>query len=130
MTLTDAGTALPPPLFTDGDFARTRKSDPVTSHIAADASQRSMHATKRAVLLIVMQEGEIVGSEINRVYLDRKSRYGWGRIAFDTPRKRAGELAEDGFLEVVDQRPAEGNHLPESTYAITAKGRAVLGVTR
>lgn len=127
---------MPPPLFDipqivmNGDHARVGRNDPVTSHIAADVSQRSIKQTKIAVLELVMQEGELVGSEINDLYRLRASRHGWGRIAFDTPRKRAGELAEDGYLDIVDQRPAEGNHLPESTYAITAKGRAVVEATR
>jgi hypothetical protein len=121
---------LPPPLFADGDFARTRKSDPRTSHIAGDVSQRSLKQTKVAVLELVLQEGELVGSEINDLYRLRASRHGWRQIAFDTPRKRAGELADDGFLEVVDERPAAGNHLPESVYAVTAKGRDALEATR
>ncbi len=121
---------LPPPLFADGDFARVRRSDPTTSHIAADVSQRSLKQTKFAVLELVLQEGELVGSEINDLYRLRASRHGWRHIAFDTPRKRAGELAADGYLAVVAERPAEGNHLPESTYAITDKGREMLEATR
>ena len=104
------------------DTARVRQSDPISSHLAADASQRNIKQTKRAVLLIVQQEGEIVGSEINDLYMLRASRSGWDRVAFDTPRKRAGELAADGFLEVVQYRTAEGNHSPEAEYRITAKG--------
>lgn len=122
---------MPPPMFdlpqivTEGDTARARRSDPITSHIAADVSKRSMRQTKVAVLEIVLQEGEIVGSELNELYRLRSSRHGWGRIAFDTPRKRAGELADDGYLEVV-RYELGGNNLPESVYSITDKGRAHL----
>jgi hypothetical protein len=114
------------PMLWGDDYARTRRTDPVTSHLAGDASQRSMYATKRAVLHLVMQEGEVVGSEINDLYRLRAVREGWGRIAYDTPRKRAGELCQDGYLEVVDTRVADGNSMLESVYAITDRGRHMI----
>lgn len=122
MTITDT------PLFDLAvgiDAPRARKSDRAQSHLAADRSQRTMHATKRAVLLLVLQEVELPGNEINDLYRDRRDRYDWGPVAYDTPRKRAGELAEDGYLSARFQT-SEGNHLPEAVYSITDKGREAL----
>jgi DNA-binding PadR family transcriptional regulator len=122
MTITDT------PLF---DLAvgieapRARKADRVQSHLAADRSQRTMHATKRAVLTLVLQEGELPGKEINDLYHNRRDRHDWGTVAPDTPRKRAGELAEDGYLSA-RYETSEGNHLPEAFYSITDKGREAL----
>jgi len=84
-----------------------------------------MHATKRAVLTLVLQEAELPGSEINDLYRARRDRHGWGTVAYDTPRKRAGELAEDGFLSA-RYETSGGNHLPEAFYSITVKGREAI----
>lgn len=107
------------------DSPRARKTDPVQSHMAADRSYSTLHATKRAVLLLVLQEGELAGSQINDLYRGHRERYGWGPVAYDTPRKRAGELADDGFLSARYQT-SEGNHLPEAVYSVTDKGREAL----
>ncbi|GAA3730525.1 hypothetical protein GCM10022239_03870 [Leifsonia bigeumensis] len=111
-----------------GSGPRARKTDKVTSHIAADASQVHMKETKRNVLRIVSEHGSLVGSEINEQYLAYAMRKGWRRPAYDTPRKRAGELALDGFLDDSETRIAEGNNLPESVYRLTAKGEAAVGL--
>jgi hypothetical protein len=118
-----------PPILTllpGGDTARTRRTDPATSHRAADVSQETMRLTKVRVLIVVRENGPLVGSEINDLYRFRSARTNWERVAWDTPRKRAGELASDGYLEVVGTRPAAGNHLEESIYGLTDKGRKAL----
>ena len=109
------------------DTPRTRRGDRDNSHIAADASARSIRETKLRVLQIVMQEGPIIGAEINDLYDLRRARNGWREIHVDSPRKRAGELAADGLLEIVGDRVNPANHLPEAEYAITGAGRAALG---
>lgn len=111
-------------LFT-GSGPRVGRDAPIQSHMAADRSQRTMHATKRAVLELVQQNGEMSGSDLNDLYQLRAALQGWGKVSFDTPRKRAGELADAGFLKFRTQT-SEGNHLDEKVYSITAKGRAVL----
>lgn len=75
-----------------------RRSDPVTSHAAADRSASTRKHVADAVFLLVMQEGELTGSELNRLYALRQGRNGWPVVHFDSPRKRAGELARDGVL--------------------------------
>lgn len=121
-----------PAILPDGDRARTRKSDPSTSHLAADVSQRHLHETKLHVLKVVSAHGPLVGSEINDLYVFMASRLGWRRVAWDSPRKRAGELAADGYLVVAGTRPVEGTSLEESIYELSPKGARVvtLGKTR
>jgi hypothetical protein len=82
------------------DTARTRKSDPLTSHAAGDRSQAAMKPTKIAVLKLIHQEGALTGEEINDLYSLRWDRHDWPIAKHDTPRKRAGELFADGYLEL------------------------------
>jgi len=110
------------------DTARTRRTDPITSHIAGDLSSANLHRTRLAVLQLVRQEGELIGSELNDLYLLRSGRHGWRQVAWDTPRKRAGELFDEGFLASDVCRPAFDKGHPERVYTITAAGLALLGV--
>ena len=116
----------PPQIVMAGDSARTRKSDPLTSHIAGDVSSRHMHETKQRVLQIINTHGALVGSEVNEQYVLMAARLNWRRVAWDTPRKRAHELLEDGFLEVESVRTAEGNNLPERAMQLTDAGREAI----
>ena len=109
-----------------GSGPRARATDKLTSHIAADASQPHMKETKRNILRILDDYGSLVGSEINEQYSLYAARLNWRRPAWDTPRKRAGELAIDGFLDDSETRIAEGNNLPESVYRLTEQGRAAV----
>lgn len=113
-----------PQIVMNGDSPRARRSDKATSHIAADASASTMKDTKRHVLELINMYGPMVGSEINRRYAGAAPTLGWRRVAWDTPRKRAGELADDGFLDGSETRPADGNNLPESVYRLTERGVA------
>lgn len=116
----------PPQIVMVGDSARTRKSDPVTSHRAADVSSTHLHETKLRVLELLSIHGALVGSEINEQYVLMAARKNWRRVAWDTPRKRAHELLDDGFLEVESVRTAEGNNLPERSMRLTDLGREAL----
>jgi hypothetical protein len=120
--------SLPPPLFVDDDIPRARRSDPVTSHIAADATQAGLKEAKLRVLTLVAQHQPVAGSHLNDLYRLHGSRMNWKRLAFDSPRKRAGELAADGYLEVAEYAVADGNNLPEAIYRISDKGRTAIGV--
>jgi hypothetical protein len=120
MTLT-----LVPKILPD-DNPRTRSTDPVTSHQAADVSARSLRETKTHVLAVVRDNGPVTGSAINDLYVFAGARFGWKEVAWDSPRKRAGELVEDGYLEVHDFRPAPGNHLPEASYKLTDLGKRLM----
>ncbi len=110
-----------------GSGPRARATDKLTSHIAADASQLHLHEAKHRILELVAVHQPIVGTELNELYRLASARMNWRRLAFDSPRKRAGELAVDGFLDDSETRIADGNYLPESVYRITAKGLEALG---
>ncbi len=99
------------------------KTAPIQSHMAAERAVRTMHRTKVWVLRIVAKYDELPGSEINAIFRGFAPRDDWP--AFDTPRKRAGELAEDGFLAKRLEK-SDGNHLDEAWYSLTDKGREVI----
>lgn len=112
------------PIVSFGDKPRTRRSDPLSSHRAGDVSQPSIPETKVRVMDLLLVHGWLSSSQINDNYQFAASRLGWKRVAYDSPRKRAGELVEDGYLEVIDERLGQYG-VPESVYALTAKGRRV-----
>lgn len=115
-----------PPMFVDGDSPRARRTDPPTSHIAADATHAGMKEAKRRVLQLVARQGAMSGTQLNEAYRVHGPSAGWKPLAWDTPRKRASELASDGYLEVSEYAIAAGNHLPEAIYVLTVKGRTVV----
>lgn len=104
-----------------GDTARARLGDPLSSHVAADRSQRTVAEVKAAVIALIRQEGELSGAELNDLYSLRAARNGWNECAWDSPRKRAGELAKDGALAVTNPDDPRGTPhiytLPEEIYA-------------
>lgn len=114
-----------PQLVMEGDAPRTRKSDPVASHQAGDVSQRTLQQTKARVLQVVHANPGITGTEVNDLYRLMGARKEWERVAYDTPRKRAGELAADGYLEVVGERVGLNNQ-PEAIYELSEYGRKVV----
>ena len=130
MTLIESLTPMfelePPQIIMDGDTARTRKSDPPTSHTAGDNSQRNLHESKVRILTLVTMHAPVTGRELNDLYMVAAARMNWKRIHFDSPRRRAGELAKDGYLEVVGTQVAEGNNSPEAAYGITDLGRQAI----
>lgn len=96
-----------PPRIVPDDTARTRKTDPQESHDAADRSQRTLPAVRRAVLELLSIHKELTGSEINDLYSLTAHEMGWPRTKTDTPRKRTSELIADGYVEVVGRRGGE-----------------------
>lgn len=115
------------PIFTqivmEGDSARTRQTDPVKSHRAADKSQKAIHQTKRAVLRLIHDNEQLSGQEVCDLYSILSGLPGWPTAKTETPRKRAGELFEDGFLADVSDEHDDGR-----VYELTAQGRAAIGV--
>lgn len=110
------------PTIYDRDTARVRRSDPATSHRAGDASQANLKPTKIAVLQLVHQEGTLTGEEINDLYSLRTDRNGWPLAKHDTPRKRAGELFIEGFLD------SDGEQDGGRVYRLSLEGKAAIGV--
>lgn len=132
LTLFDVAKMLSaPPTIIHDDTPRTRRTDPTTSHQAGDISQRSI-TTIKAHLLYLMLKNEtsngLTGSELNDLYLFATARLEWDRVHFDSPRKRAGEMVDDGYLQIVGTRPSfgRGQSSQESVYALTDKGRKMV----
>lgn len=117
------------PTIIHTDAPRTRRTDPATSHNAGDISQANLSTIKAHVLFVMAKSGAngLTGQEINDLYTFTRSRLGWDRCHFDSPRKRAAELVEDGYLEVTGTRaaPGRGQSSIESVYALTDLGRTV-----
>jgi hypothetical protein len=114
------------PTILPADTARTHQSDPITSHIAGDVSQANVKLSRLAVLRLVLQEGELSGSQINELYAVRQERNGWPRVAADTPRKRSSGLCADDLIEVVGF--TKGVRCMERVFAITEQGKRELGI--
>ena len=81
-----------PPIIWGYDDPRTRSNDPLQSHAAADYSQKSIHALRNNLYRLVWENPNITGTELNEMYRDTYRRRGWKRVAYDSPRKRAGEM--------------------------------------
>ena len=103
------------PMIRPNDTARVRRSDPLVSHMAADSSAHTLTKLRLAVLALVRQEPLAVGSELNEMYKIRYIRNGWPKAAWDSPRKRAGELAEDGLLLAIGTRGGERQFIISAT---------------
>lgn len=109
---------LPEPLIFAGDSPRARGDDPLASHAAADESQATRKSVAHAVLAIINAIGPRTGIQLNgdyRIHL-------FPGVAPDSPRKRAGELAADGFLEA--DRGEDGKQ--PALYRLTDLGRAYI----
>ena len=90
------------------DTVRVRRADPLSSHVAADKSARTIEQVKDAVVALVRQEGSLSGAELNDLYSPRAARNGWDDCAWDSPRKRAGELVKDNHLIVTNPDDPRG----------------------
>jgi hypothetical protein len=92
----------------EGDTARTRGTDPLSSHVGGDVSAANRLAVRDAVMLLLMQEGSLTGQELNDLYELRATRQSWPPVHVDSPRKRAGELAAEGFLVILNADDPRG----------------------
>lgn len=114
-------TTLQPPMIYGNDKPRVRFKDKRSSHAAADRSQKTIEDTRTRVLLLIEKYGALTGKGLNRIYTAEGRRHRWVEIDWDSPRKRAGELADDRLLKVTEGDPA-GNGHPVSVYRLTRKG--------
>jgi len=87
---------------------RARLTDPISSHVAADESGKTRQAVADAVVHMLLQRGPLTGRELNEGYTIAHLIYGWPTVAFDSPRKRAGELAREGFIVVLNPDDPRG----------------------
>lgn len=88
-----------------------------------------MSKLRIAVLRVISNHPDgLTGSAINGIYQAHHSVWpdAYPKCHPDSPRKRAGELAEDRYVQVDDTRTGEFGS-QESVYRITVDGRAYLG---
>lgn len=116
-----------PQIVMEGDNARTRRNDRLVSHLAGDKSQVDMTRIERAVLVLVAENGNVVGSELNVLYSEQWVWRGWPRKAWDSPRKRGGELLDAGLLNDVGTRRGTAGSL-ETLLVLSDAGRRTLGM--
>lgn len=90
------------------DTPRARRADPITSQRAADKSAETRSQVEAAVLFLLGRGAVLTGKKINRLYEVQQVQRGWPEVAWDTPRKRAGDLARDGLLEIVNPGAPRG----------------------
>lgn len=86
-----------PSIILQGDTARARRSDRLTSHTAADISSRNIQTVKECVYRLIDLAGTagMTGTELNLMY----SAAEWVKPAApDTPRKRIDDLVKDGLV--------------------------------
>lgn len=109
------------PQILPDDSARARRSDPVQSHMAADRSAKALPLVRQRVLRLVAFHGpRVSGNTLNELYVQKSLSTGWDVVHFDSPRKRAGDLARIGLLKA--ERNIDGRTLSEAVYTITDKG--------
>lgn len=81
-----------PQIVMQGDTARTRKTDVLSSHVAADKSATTRGQVHEAVVDLITMLGPLTGQELNNFYRMHRGLHGWPVVAFESPRKRAAEL--------------------------------------
>lgn len=104
------------PAILPDDKARARLTDPLASHAAADQSAATIKHVADAVLWMIAHYGPCTGRELNDHYRNSARGRGWPVVSYDSPRKRAAELADDGRL-VAEVDGTRGHpavyHLPD-----------------
>lgn len=89
-------------LVADTGGPRARLTDPLSSHVAADRSSRSRRPVADAVLWLIDQYGPMNGAALCDRYMSMRRVQQWPVVAYESPRKRAGELVESGELVVLN----------------------------
>lgn len=89
---------MPAPMILDGDSPRVHRGDPVTSHMAADKSQRTVQIVRDHVLELIRERGPMAAFEVCDAYAKETRRAGWQRVRHETPRKRVSDLHKEGYL--------------------------------
>lgn len=109
------------PQILPDDSARAGRNDPIQSHMAADRSAKALSIVRQRVLRLVAYHGpRVSGNTLNELYAQKTQSTGWDVVHFDSPRKRAGDLARIGLLKA--ERTIDGRAISEAVYTITDKG--------
>ena len=105
-----------PQIVMNGDTARARKTDVLSSHVAADKSATTRGQVHEAVVELITMLGPLTGQELNDFYRTHRGLHGWPVVAFESPRKRAAELVGTR-LEIVNVPARTVRGIP-AVYAI------------
>jgi hypothetical protein len=89
---------LTPPMILDGDSPRVHRHDPITSHLAADKSQKHMLSVRERVLQLLADRGPMAAFELCDAYASQGKRCGWPHVHHESPRKRMSDMKRDGIL--------------------------------
>lgn len=91
-------TSLPPTLF-DDDSPRVRATDPITSHLAADATKKSRPGSRDAVLAALHRDGPLADHELV-LAIQADATWNGGRMYSPSRIRTArSELVELGLVE-------------------------------
>ena len=93
------------------DSPRARKGDPISSHVAADRSAETRGQVHEAVVEMLSELGPMNGQQLNDTYRELRIFRGWPMVAFDSPRKRAGELV-GGRVTITNREATEHRGTP------------------
>lgn len=100
------------PLFVNNDVPRVRKSDPITSHMAADSNRNRMRVEDR--VFWILAEAPLTDHELTAVY---EKKYGFEGIHPDSPRKRRSDLLDKGIVYATDELRTIPPHGPSRVWA-------------
>jgi hypothetical protein len=99
----------------DGDSPRVHVNDPVTSHLAADKSQRTVHSVRDRVLQLISEQGPMAAFEVCNEYAERAD---WPKVHHESPRKRMSDMKREGLLVETGETRINGEGSPEVVVAI------------
>lgn len=108
---------LPPTLF-DDDRPRVHAADPITSHLAADKSQATVHTVRDWVLQLLRDRGPLAAFEVCDLYAEQVRRAGWPKVHHESPRKRMSDMKRDGLLVETGETRVNREGSPEVVVAI------------
>ncbi len=95
----------------DGDTARARLTDPLSSHVAAEKSAETRGQVHEAIVVQIREHGPMNGRELNDRYETFRRAHGWPVVSYDSPRKRAGELVGSRLVVVNPDDPRGTPHI-------------------
>lgn len=102
-----------PPMMLDGDTPRVHRNDPVTSHTAADKSQRTAPSVRERVLELLAHHGPMAAFEVCDWYAFDSKRLGWSHVHHESPRKRLSDLKRDGLVVETGETRINAEGSPE-----------------
>lgn len=108
-------------MLLDGDTPRVHRNDPLTSHLAADKSQRTVGTVREHVRDIIDAFGPLAAFEVCDLYPKIAAANGWPHVHHESPRKRMSDMKRDGLLVETGETRVNAEGSPEVVVAIAAE---------